>query len=77
MHRRLIAVLGAASGATLAAWLVARRRSRSLANDIPATIAASSGLLTTFEVDDDRAAEIIAQFAPAVQTAVHEQTNAV
>ena len=70
-------IIGAASGAAFGAWFAARRRSRASRDELgdfsglPAL-----GEFTSFDIDDDRAAEIIERFAPALEAVVRDTTVA-
>jgi hypothetical protein len=71
-HGRLIAIIGAASGAALGAWLIARRFLKSSAADRDKKHR-SDRFLETFNIGEDRSADIIAQFAPALQVVAYER----
>ena len=75
MNVRVMAIVGAATAAALGAWMTVRVRSRVSRNE---DIEHGSGLgpvgqFAPFDIDDDRAAEIIHEFSPALQ-AVARQT---
>jgi hypothetical protein len=76
INRRMMAIVGAATAAALGTWVIVRVRSRVPRNDVE-KIGQTSGLgsvgqFTPFEIDDDRAAEIIHEFAPALQAVARE-----
>jgi hypothetical protein len=76
MNRRLMAIVGAATAAALGAWVTVRVRSRRSRSDAE-YIAQGSGLgpvgqFAPFDIDDDRAAEIIHEFSPALQAVARQ-----
>jgi hypothetical protein len=81
MKRRVIAIFGTATAAALGAWLAVRSRaSRDNVGDLSASLAQASrlpalGQFPMFEIDDDRAAEIIEHLAPALEAVVREQAG--
>jgi hypothetical protein len=76
MPPRLTALLGVIGAASLGVWLRSRRRRKSpsypeceLDESLPLTIAGNSQGLLPFNIDDDRAAEIIRRARPALEKA--------
>jgi len=74
MSRRFAAIVGTMAAAALGAWLRVRSRRQvpreefSDVSGLPAL-----GQFAPFEIGDDKAAEIIQQFAPALNAAVRER----
>ena len=64
MTARLAAIIGAATAAAFGVWVKKRRR-----HGGPVTLLGQAGHL---HVDDDRAAEIIGQFAPVLRQIAQE-----
>ena len=82
MNRRVMAIVGAATAAALGTWLTVRSRSRASRDnvsdiDMSVPLAVSGlpalGYYASFDIEDDRAAEIIARFAPALEAVAREQ----
>lgn len=72
MSKRLIAIVGAMASAALGTWLTARSRRRATPDEADEEFGELSGLpaLSQFahiNIDDDRAAEIIKEYAPALE----------
>ena len=80
MSKRLIAIVGAATVAALSTWVTVGLRSRASRDDIGDIAASLTGVsalpplghFASFDIDDDRAAEIIARFAPALNAIVRK-----
>jgi hypothetical protein len=70
-------IIGAASGAAFGAWFAVRRRSRASREQLGEVSGLPAlGQFAWFEIDDDRAAEIIGRFAPALEAVVRENSVA-
>jgi hypothetical protein len=73
MSSRFITIIGAATGAALGAWVTSWFRSRSPRQELGLTAGLpAAGQCPSFEIEDDRAAEIIQQFAPVLDEITRE-----